>query len=266
MKYRYNKAFHELWTTDLEQSLPGRVFSVKDGEKTGIENLMIIRNQNNISSSAIILPDLCAHLVIHLCENNCIRYRLIGPRTSSVFLNRRRRSKTFICRFRPQSLRRMIGLPLNELTDRSIEAAAILGDRTIAKLEEGLLRQDDRCVLETLVAASERVKQPVHGQPRLLSAFLAEIERAGDQPQVGKIARTLGVSDRYLRKICLAQLGMPPKKVLKIKRFTSSLLYRQHDPVGSWAQVAASSGYFDQSHMIEEYQEFIGLSPTQTME
>ena len=58
------------------------------------------------------------------------------------------------------------------------------------------------------------------------------------------------------------EIGLTPKSFCRIRRFqrTVGLLHRTE--IVDWADVAPVCGYYDQSHMIHDFQDFAGLSPT----
>ena len=55
---------------------------------------------------------------------------------------------------------------------------------------------------------------------------------------------------------------MTPKWVLKRYRLHEAAARLADDPGGSWAEVAADLGYFDQSHFIRDFTRAVGLTPT----
>jgi AraC-like DNA-binding protein len=57
-------------------------------------------------------------------------------------------------------------------------------------------------------------------------------------------------------------VGMTPKLFSRIQRFQQTRTFIQQNRSPNWADVALDLGYFDQSHLIREFLEFSGLSPT----
>jgi transcriptional regulator GlxA family with amidase domain len=69
----------------------------------------------------------------------------------------------------------------------------------------------------------------------------------------------LGLSKRTLERRFQIHIGTTPKKYARIVRLRNALFQRKQ--LSNWADVAYSSGYYDQSHMINDFQELYGLSP-----
>jgi len=70
----------------------------------------------------------------------------------------------------------------------------------------------------------------------------------------------VGNADRQLRNHFVNDLGLAPKRYLRLQRFRLVLRSMSATPV-SWADVALDHGYYDQSHLIRDFQEFLGHSP-----
>ena len=58
------------------------------------------------------------------------------------------------------------------------------------------------------------------------------------------------------------RIHMTPKLFSRIQRFQKTRLLIHRDPSPDWASLAIDLGYFDQSHLINEFREFSGLNPT----
>ncbi len=80
----------------------------------------------------------------------------------------------------------------------------------------------------------------------------------GNQP-IAALARRLGLTERTLERRFQAHIGATPKKYARVVRLRNALLQRKQ--LDQWADVACAAGYYDQSHMIRDFQELYGLSP-----
>jgi AraC-like DNA-binding protein len=79
---------------------------------------------------------------------------------------------------------------------------------------------------------------------------------------VGKVAAELGVLPRTLRRRFTAQVGLGPKRFAQVQRLQR--VVRDLDGCASvdWAGVAARHGYADQPHLVEEFRQLVGVTPT----
>jgi len=87
------------------------------------------------------------------------------------------------------------------------------------------------------------------------------VVESGGQMTVGCLAEAAGLSRQHFTRVFRASVGVSPKVYCRLARFRSTLAYLQPGEDVEWAQVAAESGYTDQSHMIAEFRRFTGMTP-----
>jgi AraC-like DNA-binding protein len=85
-------------------------------------------------------------------------------------------------------------------------------------------------------------------------------------PDVGSLHDALHISERQLRRRCLAAIGLGPKSLHRILRFQGFLALvqsalAQHRPPDGLARLAADAGYADQSHLTRESVRLMGIAP-----
>lgn len=80
-----------------------------------------------------------------------------------------------------------------------------------------------------------------------------------------RLASDADLSERHFRRACVDRAGVPPKYLRRILRFrhaTDRIRHIKAETAGlNWAQFAAECGYYDQAHLIREFQEFAGCTP-----
>jgi AraC-like DNA-binding protein len=79
---------------------------------------------------------------------------------------------------------------------------------------------------------------------------------------VGEVAAGLGVLPKTLRRRFTAQVGLNPKRFARVQRLQR--VVRDIDGLGEvdWATVAARHGYADQPHLVDEFRQLAGVTPT----
>ncbi|MEM1434570.1 MAG: helix-turn-helix domain-containing protein [Pseudomonadota bacterium] len=88
----------------------------------------------------------------------------------------------------------------------------------------------------------------------------------GRQPvTVESLAKEIGWSERHFANLYSDAIGCSPKRSSQLTRFLTAHQMLLENPV-SMVEVSASSGYYDQSHMIRNFREFAGLTPKQVRE
>ncbi len=164
--------------------------------------------------------------------------------------------------FKPGGAFPFLGLPAGELADIHVDLETLWGPAA------GRLR-------ERLCEARTSAEQFQLLQQALLSRLCDGVEKhyavsaalemfANNQtgPRVREAAQYLGLSQRRFIEVFKAEVGLTPKLFSRIQRFQQTRTFMEHNPAPNWAAVALDLGYFDQSHLIREFHEFSGLSPT----
>lgn len=87
------------------------------------------------------------------------------------------------------------------------------------------------------------------------------IEESKGQISVKALSATLRISARQLERKFTQHVGLSPKAFCRVKRFqqVKSLLENPRQP--SWCDLAYSCGYYDQTHLIQEFRLFTGQTP-----
>jgi transcriptional regulator GlxA family with amidase domain len=83
----------------------------------------------------------------------------------------------------------------------------------------------------------------------------------GNGALVRDVARELGFPQRRFIQMFRSHIGLTPKVFCRITRFQRARILAEKTQLPNWAQLAVSCGYFDQSHLIKDFQLFAGSTP-----
>jgi AraC-like DNA-binding protein len=163
--------------------------------------------------------------------------------------------------FTPLGARRFFGRPMSELTDRMVGLDDVLGVEGIA-LRERLGNAPDWstrfAIAEAFVA--DRLATADRTQAEIAWAY-ATIVTTGGRIRVSLLANKLGWSRKHLAGKFSDAIGTGPKTLSRIVRFNHALgLSRQVS--SDWADIAADCGYADQAHLVREFRDLAGMTPT----
>ena len=107
----------------------------------------------------------------------------------------------------------------------------------------------------------KRLRRDLSRHPAFTYA-LTEFSGVPHTRTVSDVTDRLGLCSRRFTEVFDDEVGLTPKLYCRIQRFTHAIkLAHQTDDV-DWADLAAMAGYYDQSHMIRDFQEFSGLNPS----
>jgi AraC-like DNA-binding protein len=187
-------------------------------------------------SAGLQLPAQC---VSHAGSNDCIEIRLPPLAAYAVFggaLAEPNQEPVSLLDIAPQR----IGMLLDQL-------------RATSKWELRLAAVD-RFMAWGFAESTRRIP------PELIWAW-NNFERSHGQVSVRSIARIIGWSERHLSNQFRAYFGTLPKAAARRLRFAHAHHLVSTSPTGDLSNIAAESGYSDQSHMTREFQTFSGVTP-----
>jgi AraC-like DNA-binding protein len=67
---------------------------------------------------------------------------------------------------------------------------------------------------------------------------------------------------KTFRRHFLGQVGLTPQRFARVQRLHRVVRSIQQQTEIDWAAVAARHGYCDQSHVVDDFQDFVGVTPT----
>lgn len=164
--------------------------------------------------------------------------------------------------FKPGCTIPVLGVPASEIADAHVDLRSLWG-ATAVELRERLCAaatpERRFAVLEEVLLKRLLQSRPRHGAiPIALHAF----EQAGTAIKVRDIARRVGLSQRRFIQVFTAEVGLTPKLYGRVRRFQRVREFVRQGIDPDWALLAVTSGFFDQSHLIRDFEQFSGLSPT----
>jgi AraC-like DNA-binding protein len=159
---------------------------------------------------------------------------------------------------------RWLGETMSGLSDRIIPLADVLGDGAL-RLRERLLNTETLegrfRVVERWLLARFKPRAVVHPAVRWAADRLAA---TGGRIAIEDLATQSGFTRKHLGNLFQRQVGLSPKALARVHRFRGALdlLDRAGGEV-PWTQLAEQCGYYDQSHLINEFRRFTGFSPVE---
>jgi len=162
----------------------------------------------------------------------------------------------------PLGAYRFFGLPMAALTERMVRLDE-LEDPVIAGLSErlGQERSWRRRFAIAEAAIVPRLAGDSGGSPAVAWAYQRIVE-SGGAVRIEALADRLHWSRKHLAMRFREEVGLPPKQVARIARFTRVKEMARAEGDNGWADIAAACGYADQAHLVREFTALAGATPT----
>ncbi|OGX87527.1 hypothetical protein BEN49_10590 [Hymenobacter coccineus] len=190
---------------------------------------------------------------------------LVGPQVSRVDLNFAPEHLVVCVACKPGGLHRLLGVPVKELFDFSVDSRAVLGpavDEVADRLAETTDYDQMVAVVETyLLRAARRLA----GAPRPLDALLPQLLSGWVARPVERLAHEVCLSPRQFERNFFERVGMGPKLYARIARFDQAFRLKEQQPALDWLAVAVHTGYYDYRHLVRDFKAFAGVTPPQLL-
>jgi AraC-like DNA-binding protein len=190
-----------------------------------------------------ILPDACSDLIWRAGEGAW----LAGPDTTATLTELPDGTVLVGARFAPGAGGPALGRPLEAVRDQDVPLPGLV--------DPGLEPAE---ALRELTAAALRLTRAGPADRAVLEA--ARRLAADPRRRVPALADELGLSERQLRRRCLAAAGHTPKtlqRVLRLQRVVRAMDAGERD----LARLAAEHGFADQAHLTGECTDLAGMPP-----
>ena len=165
--------------------------------------------------------------------------------------------------FKPGGAFPFLGALATELRDAHVDLADLWGESALELRERLCNISSPRERFQVMEKAlTYRLRRSRRGHPAVPIA-LHLLQTAGTAYSIRDVAQEVGICQRRFSQVFAAQVGLPPKMFSRILRFERARAMADQIKQLDWAQLASTCGYFDQSHLINDFQEFSGFSPTE---
>lgn len=216
-----------------------------------------------------ILPDGCVELILnfgarfsqHSGKAPALQPRnfVVGQMTGPIMISAGGPVQELGIRFHPGGTLPFLKLPLYEITDELVELGSLS-----SKFESELVRAASRSesLVEKIAAVAEFLTRQVttYDHDARVLMLAARIVDSGGAVSVDQLANDAGISSRQLERRFLREIGLGPKLLGRIIRFQQVFrAVEQAEP--AWATLALECGYYDQAHLIRDFNQFAQQTP-----
>ncbi|MFE3800286.1 AraC family transcriptional regulator [Nocardia tengchongensis] len=203
------------------------------------------------------IPQAATTIVLRREESGRRDAWVLGPRTRATYAHPEQPAGCTRIRLAPGASQPLLGIAAAELTDRVALLSELPGPA--GDLADALLALDPEQVTAFLEAELPHrlTEDPVRrDHRRLLNSAVTAMDTTAP---IGDLAADLAVSERQLRNLFTAGIGLSPKHYARIARLRQVLAAAGNTP---WSDVAHASGYYDQSHLSADFRSLMGVAPT----
>ncbi len=182
-----------------------------------------------------------------------------GPRTHARSKHAKGVARVVMVQFKPGWSGPLLGVATSALTDRTVLLEDVWGSAATDLCLELLGAPDLSAIIDRLGRAlALRSRQTFESASARLARQAVRLLEGGEV-RVESVAAQLGVTARHLRRTFTEHIGVGPKEYARCVRLQRAL--RSAATSKDWARIATESGYYDQAHLISDFQKLVGVTP-----
>lgn len=166
-------------------------------------------------------------------------------------------------RLSPPTARRLLGVPLHELSGQVVGLVDLLGAAGRRLEEQVVAAASPALVGRAIDAALADRLQRSGGGDRVVAALWSRLVDDPDLRRVEDLIAPTGWSRRRAAAAFREHIGVTPKIAARIIRLDRAIAMFGPDTAGGMAGVALRSGFADQAHLIREFNALVGMTPGQ---
>jgi AraC-like DNA-binding protein len=162
----------------------------------------------------------------------------------------------------PLGAYRLLGLPMDALTGQLVDLTDVLGTgsrRLVDQLRDTPSWPQRFGLLDEFLL--RRAQDGPDPTPEVAWAW-QRLTATGGRLPIRRLADEVGWSHKHLITRFSQQIGLAPKTAARLIRFDQVWRRLATHPPARWDQIAADCGYADQAHLIRDFRQFTGATPT----
>jgi AraC-like DNA-binding protein len=212
-------------------------------------------------------------LIIHLDDNfahgvvgNQLRIfpkaMLAGIMKEPMCWQMRGDSTAFGVRLKPEGMIGLFQAPLANLCNDFVDAETFLGKDRTPILQSVREAADDQARIALMEDFLQEQLARVSPGKNYFTQAMEQIRSKEGVFTHATLEKKLRVGERQLQRMFKDNLGMSPKSYFRIMRFRHAVASVRGRREVNWLDLTHALGYTDQSHLIRDFKEFAGVTPS----
>ena len=221
-----------------------------------------------------VLPDGASRLLIVL-QRGAATVHVAGARADAVLLAMGGHVHGLSVTLNPGALPALFGVAAKELAGLTVPWEDIV-PRAHRHLAEQLAASDDDAArVRHLLASLQALQRPSDPSRHLVEHAARRLSDTMGGLSVRELAAELNIGERRVQQLFAANIGLAPGVWRRLQRLHGTLRLLRTAQTGQtaqmaasprWAEMAVAAGYYDQSHLINEFRSLCGLTPQQLLQ
>ena len=249
-----------------------RAWSVKPSLRRHVAHILEYREviPPGTETNERVVPDGAVRLVFNIGSAPSVEplagrpAEAIGASATPVVVTLRGRVEGLSITLRPGAAAALLGIPAGEFAEKTVALEDIWRGECAQLREQLAEADDDEARVERLQAALHQQLVNRDASLHLGAAHAARIIAvSGGRARLAEVAAAIGVGERRLQQLFYAHVGLSPRTWSRLARLHACIRQLREAAPAPWADVAVDGGFYDQSHLVNEFRALCGLTPTE---
>ena len=210
-----------------------------------------------------VIPDNCADIILRLSPDGGVGDAyVVGPMSSPIVVRGLRAGRHIGVRFRPGWAPSLLRVAGRDLRDERIPLIDIWPSLSRALRHVEVKHADDAVAAFGRVLGAHLTQR---GEPPVsVRGALRRLEETRGRVSIGALCAELRVTRQHLARLFDEHVGLRPKFFSRVARLHHVIERVRKEAGGalSWSALAFDAGYADQSHLVGDFTELTGASPS----
>lgn len=231
-----------------------------------IDSYWLVKDLSRFENQRI-LPDGCTDIIFNLGKSNTSIQKetivISGMMTKFSDVSLGNNTELLGVRFKTGQLSNLVECPLFEIKDKTIIASDLIPELNVEKLEQLQEKKKIEYKLEFVENVIFKILDTKQTNADILiTSVIYFILNSFGTISISQIAENYYISMRQLERKFKAKVGVTLKEYSNIVRFIHTKKSIKTNPNKSLLYIAFDSGYYDHSHLTNEFRRYSGQIPS----
>jgi len=240
-----------------------------------IESIFYFKDFNPIGNIDRFFPDGNVNLIFELTEQvnpiydnstllekqSCTKIWFSGIRKNFISIPSGRDSEKIVITFCKGKSYPFVQAPLNEYTDNVVDAELVFS-YDILELRERIIEEQNVSSKIDFIENYflEKYKGKLNNNV-FIDYAISYLNNGFDSVSMKKLTDKIGYSQKHFTKIFKDNVGITPKEYSNLIRFQYLINHLNYNNSTDWNDLVSLCGYYDQSHLINSFKHYTGMTP-----
>ncbi len=209
-------------------------------------------------NNPVIIPDGCIDIIFDLTQPATLKSFVNGAMTKPM-----ESSRTHLVgvRFNPGMAYPFFNAPADEFTDQCVDYFEFAGQEANHLSNQLTDLNSTQQQIELLNRTFAGKLSSINAIEPQMAMALNLIQKTGGKGSIKQFSDDVGWSRQHLARQCLKYTGLTPKFLTQVIRIKHVIKQHGTEECPNLSQLALDGGYYDQSHMSNEFKTITGQTP-----